>query len=175
MPRVTFAGHPLHPILVTLPIGMLIFGSGMDFFAAAAPDSRRDYAAQAAHVAGLGSALVSAVAGVLDWTSLPRDRDLRRTGTIHGLLNLAVVGATTWNIAAHRRQENRALTCALSAFTIAGLFVSSWYGASLIYEGGVRVKGVDALADSPEIKPRSDRALQDAFGRLAKPLPPSAV
>jgi uncharacterized membrane protein len=173
MPRTTFAGHPAHPILVAFPIGLLFFGSVVDLWDAASPDERREYAAYLGHVSGLGTSVLAAATGLSDFVSLPKREGLRRTGLIHGLLNSAVVIATGVNIWAHRRNKSKALRSALSTFQMAGLFVSSWYGASLIYEGGVRVAGVDPLAGTTEYKPAYDDEIRAAFAKLGSPSQPS--
>ena len=169
MPRTSFAGHPTHPILVAFPIGLLFFGSVLDWWNVVSPDERREYAAYLGHSGGVVTAVAAAATGIADYVSLPRERDLRKTGLVHGVLNALVLTAAGINVWAHLRKKGNAVQCTLSSLEMAGLFVSSWYGASLVYEAGVRVNGLDPLADSPEYKLEGDDKIHDAFASVALP------
>ena len=77
MPKTTFAGHPLHPMLIVAPANLA----------------------------------------------------LRRKGYKHTGGSLA-----------------------LSAIAAVGVFVSGWFGSRMVYEQGMRVKGVDPVEHAPDVK-----------------------
>jgi len=84
------AGHPIHPMLVTLPIGLFVFsfvcdliyvfGSGNPTFAIVALYTM---------CGGIVGALAAAIFGFIDLLSLPSEP--RKTGIVHMSINLVVV------------------------------------------------------------------------------------
>ena len=65
------AGHPIHPMLVTIPIGLWIFSLVCDFIAmrSASPETWNVVALYAL-VGGIVGALVAAIPGLIDLVSL---------------------------------------------------------------------------------------------------------
>jgi hypothetical protein len=47
-----------------------------------------------------------------------------------------------------------------------GLIISAWYGGHLVYEEGMRVRGISPAADAPELKLPQDASIAAAFDRL---------
>src|SRR5215203_7454150 len=78
-------GHPLHPVFTDIPIGAWTTALAMDVAADRDPGMRR--AATFAIGVGLVGALGAAVTGLTDWSETGGRS--RRTGLIHGLLNVA--------------------------------------------------------------------------------------
>src|SRR5687768_6820285 len=81
------AGHPIHPMLVTIPIGLWIFSLVCDFVAlrSDAPGSW-EIASFYALVGGILGALAAAIPGLIDLMSL-RDRPVFSTALTHMGLN----------------------------------------------------------------------------------------
>ncbi|MEU5472541.1 Rieske 2Fe-2S domain-containing protein [Streptomyces lydicus] len=83
-------GHPLHPVLVQVPIGAWMSASVLD----AVPGTRRS----ARFLVGLGvlAAAPAAVAGWVDWAE--QHEDQMRTGLVHALSTASAVGlyAASW-------------------------------------------------------------------------------
>ena len=83
-------GHPIHPMLVTLPIGLWIFSLVCDFVArAAAAPQTWQAAAMYSMVGGILGALAAAVFGLTDLLSLPAGP--KSTAVKHMGLNLVIV------------------------------------------------------------------------------------
>lgn len=102
-------------------------------------------AADVAIAVGLAGAAGAAVTGLTDWSET--SGRARRTGLVHGLLNIA---ATTLYVAAFalRRSGSRASgqTCALAGY---GLAVgSAWLGGDLVYDQRIGVTHADV--EQPE-------------------------
>jgi len=174
MPRITVAGHPLHPQLVGFPIGLIPFSFAMDL--AYAITGNKDYA-RAAHfslIGGAAGAVAAATAGVMDYLAIPNSTEEKQLGTTHGLMNAAVLALETVNIV--RREDgtprSKALALALGAMSTAGLVISQWYGGDLVYEHGVRVKGEKQLEGKREMKPSWDEKIEKSLHRVSEKIQP---
>ena len=126
-------GHPLHPLLVAIPIGSWI--------SAAVFDLLRDEEG-ARRLIGLGvlAAAPSAATGVSDWTSTSGGE--RRVGLVHAILNWAAIASygASWLA---RRRGRRASGIAWSLVGASTVGASGWLGGHLAYALGV---GVDTTA-----------------------------
>src|SRR5215831_220012 len=78
-------GHPLHPVFTDIPIGAWTTALALD--CAADGDDGMERAATFAMGIGLAGALGAAVTGLTDWSETQGES--RRTGLVHGLLNIA--------------------------------------------------------------------------------------
>lgn len=124
-------GHPLHPMLVTVPIGAIASATVLDVTGSDPAAARR--------LIGLGivSSLPAAAAGLSDWGSLHEAE--RRVGVAHALANTAALGLLGVSWFARRNGGGRLTS--LLGFTVMG--VSGWLGGHLSYAQGV---GVDVTA-----------------------------
>jgi uncharacterized membrane protein len=164
----TFAGHPVHPQLVGIPIGLLPFSLSMDIgYHMTGRQSFAD-AAYYSLAGGTGGALAAGAAGAVDYFSIPSGGESKQTANTHAGLNLAVMAVYGLSLAT-RRQDRRpsAAATALSAMGAAGLIVSQWYGGHLVYEHGMRV------GEEEEQRGRlpGDRAVESAAMRSAEAMP----
>ncbi|HEX2902682.1 MAG TPA: Rieske 2Fe-2S domain-containing protein [Jatrophihabitans sp.] len=126
-------GHPVHPLLVAVPIGSFVAASAMDV-AGEAVAARRLIAL------GLASAVPTAATGGSDWVYTSGAE--RRVGFVHATCNwLALAGyATSWRA---RQQGRTAAGIGWSAAGGALLSIGGWLGGHLVYARGV---GVDTTA-----------------------------
>lgn len=136
------AGHPIHPMLVTLPIGLWIFSLVADLVALRSANAAT-WSAVALYcmVGGVVGALLAAVPGLIDLLSL-KDQPVRRTAVIHMSINLAVVvlyAVNAWTRIDH--SVTGSVSLALSVLGVAMFAVSGWLGGKMVYLAGV---GVDA-------------------------------
>ena len=138
-------GHPLHPVFTDLPLGAWTTGLVLDAVAAVRDDRRLEEAADIAIAVGLAGAAGAAITGLTDWSET--SGRARRTGLIHGLLNIA---ATTLYATAYllRRSGSRASgqACALAGFGIAG--GAAWLGGDLVFDQRIGV--THAAVEQPE-------------------------
>ncbi|WP_437597912.1 DUF2231 domain-containing protein [Sorangium sp. So ce590] len=140
-----FLGHPLHPVLVTIPIGAWSCALVLDL-AGIGRGRRLHRGADATAAIGLGGALVAAFAGLADWSTTLGSA--KRIGFVHGAMNMAIAGLYGASLGS-RAIGLRPLGIALSTagFGLAG--ASGWLGGELIYRYGVGV-GNDACERRPE-------------------------
>jgi nitrite reductase/ring-hydroxylating ferredoxin subunit/uncharacterized membrane protein len=150
-----WAGHPLHPALSDLPIGLwagVIVLDAMD----RDPAPRRGIdAAGKLSAAGILAAGAAVLTGLNDW-AVSNDQD-RRVGLFHGLLNtagLGLQGASLGTRVAGHRDTARVLAAA--SFTVTA--AAGYLGGHLVFTKGVMVSRV-AWAAGPR---RWTRALPEA-------------
>jgi nitrite reductase/ring-hydroxylating ferredoxin subunit/uncharacterized membrane protein len=138
-------GHPLHPVFTDLPLGAWTTGLVLDAVAATTHDRGMERAGDVAIAVGLAGAAGAAITGLTDWSET--SGRARRTGLVHGLLNIA---ATTLYATAYilRRSGARSSgqTCALAGYGIA--IGAAWFGGDLVYDQRVGV--THATVDGPE-------------------------
>jgi uncharacterized membrane protein len=152
------AGHPIHPMLVTIPIGLWIFSLIADIVAmrSATPDTW-SLVALYTLVGGIVGALVAALPGLIDLLSL-QDRAIKKTALVHMTINLTVVALYVFN--AWLRFGNPGITggipFGLSVLAVALLSVSGWLGGKMVYLAGVGVSTGDAAATA-ESRRRDER------------------
>jgi nitrite reductase/ring-hydroxylating ferredoxin subunit/uncharacterized membrane protein len=130
--------HPLHPVFTDIPIGAWTTALALDAAANRDPGMRR--AATFAIGVGLVGAIGAAVTGLTDWSET--QGQARRTGLVHGLLNIA---ATSLMAAAFIQRRNDAHENA-RAYAWAGLAIASasaYLGGDLVYAQRIGVTHAD--------------------------------
>ncbi|HXC37443.1 MAG TPA: DUF2231 domain-containing protein [Burkholderiales bacterium] len=141
------AGHPIHPMLVTIPIGLWVFSLVADLVALRS-GTPQSWALVAFYtmVGGIVGALAAALPGLIDLLSL-KDAEIKKTALIHMSINLTIVVLYVIN-AWLRYQASVAgnVTLWLSVLTIAMLLVSGWLGGKMVYLSKVGVSTEEAAA-----------------------------
>ncbi|HZP88027.1 MAG TPA: DUF2231 domain-containing protein [Burkholderiales bacterium] len=133
------AGHPIHPMIVPLPIGLWVFSFVCDIISHFAADPATwQLVALYTMIGGIVGALLAAVFGLIDLLSLPAG-PIRGTAIKHMSLNLTIV--VLFVINAWLRIADRATTAGfwLSLIAILLLLVSGWLGGKMVYTAGVAV------------------------------------
>jgi nitrite reductase/ring-hydroxylating ferredoxin subunit/uncharacterized membrane protein len=130
----TWLGHPLHPVLVSLPIGAWTSATVLDL-----TSLHRSVAARRLVGLGLLAAVPTAAAGGSDWVDTSGAE--RRVGLVHAVGAWTSIGfyAASWRV---RRRD----TIAGKALALAGagtLAITGYLGGHLTYAYGV---GVDTTA-----------------------------
>ena len=148
--KVKFAGHPVHPMLIVFPLGLLATAVIFDIIYLVSGNSQWTVVAYYMIGAGIIGGLAAAVFGWLDWIAIPSGTRARRIGLWHGVGNVVVLALfiLSWVL----RRENPevpptgAIVAGLTGAVIA--LVTGWLGGELVDRLGV---GVDdgAHLDSP--------------------------
>jgi uncharacterized membrane protein len=141
--RASIAQHPIHPILVTLPITFLVTTFVTDLVYWRTQD---EFWAQAAYWllwAGIITAVLAALTGMVDFFSIERVR-AHSAGWIHAGLNTLALILSIINL--WQRSDNLEGAILPWGLVISGLVslvlaVSGWYGGELIYRYKVAVFG----------------------------------
>lgn len=138
------AGHPIHPMLVPLPIGLWVFSFVCDICSRFAADPATwQVVALYTMIGGIVGALAAAVFGFIDLMSLPQG-PVRGTAVTHMAINLTVV--VLFAVNAWFRMSDRASPIGfwLSLVAILLLVVSGWLGGKMVYTQGVAVDTSEA-------------------------------
>lgn len=143
--KANIAGHPLHPILVTIPIGVWVFSLICDIIFKITGNLTWDTMALDSMVVGIIGALVAALPGLWDLYNLPPSQ-AKRIGLWHMSINLSLVTLYVINVL-WRRNTDPSVTgpFILSIFTVILLLLSGWLGGEMIFRHGVAVLPVDEL------------------------------
>jgi uncharacterized membrane protein len=134
-------GHPIHPMLIPYPFALLSTAAFVDM--AAAITSRDSWFQTARHmtVAGLASAVVAALPGIVDYFgTVPPRSTARRSATQHALCNLSALACFV--AAESRRREDGSLPSGGLTLAMAGtglLAMAGWLGGQLIYHEHIAV------------------------------------
>ncbi len=176
MPRTTLAGQPLHPQLVSLPIGLLPTSFVLDLMYLATGDRSYADAAYYTMVGGSAGGLAAAAAGAADYFTIPPHSESKKVANIHAGLNLGVMGLYGLNLLTRAgRRPPGPLSLLLSLVGTAGIVVSQWYGGELVYKLGMRVKPVMKDDQSPEWKLPGDEKIAQTFEKLEERLAPAGA
>jgi nitrite reductase/ring-hydroxylating ferredoxin subunit/uncharacterized membrane protein len=120
----TWLGHPLHPMLVQLPVGSFVSAAILDLLPG---KSRSATTLIAVGTAGVAPAVA---AGLLDWSQMTRDR--RRVGLVHASANAVAVGLYAASLVARLRgRTTRGKALGFAGLSVAGL--GAYLGGHLSY------------------------------------------
>jgi nitrite reductase/ring-hydroxylating ferredoxin subunit/uncharacterized membrane protein len=138
-------GHPLHPVFTDLPIGAWTTGLVLDAVAAASHNRAMEKAADVAIGVGLAGAAAAAVTGLTDWSETSGRS--RRSGLLHGLLNIASTTLYAASFLLRKNGSRRAgWSCAITGYSIA--LGAAYLGGDLVYDQQVGV--THAVTEEPE-------------------------
>jgi uncharacterized membrane protein len=155
--RVSIAGHPIHAMLVTLPIGLWVFSLVADIVFLSNGDARWETTAYFTLGGGIVGALLAAVPGLLDFIGLHEPRE-RRIATAHMALNLAIVAIQVVNFWLRSRSgPGESWAMLISVVAVAALVVSGWLGGQLVHVLGVSQPhhGEGTSAEHDRLHPRT--------------------
>jgi len=97
--RGEWLGHPLHPLVVTVPLGAWISSAVFDL------GTRNEDAARKLVAVGLAATGPAILVGLADYADL--DERQRRVGALHAAVNTVAAGVFTASYLARRRGEHR--------------------------------------------------------------------
>ena len=154
----SIAKHPLHPMLVALPIGLWVFALVCDIVASVGGNSAWSTVALYCVAGGIVGAVVAAVPGLIDYFSID-EAAMRRIATFHMIVNLGALAVFAVNLWSRFSLAPRSVVpLILSAIGVIGIGVASWLGGEMVYVKGMAVEAVEKLAKKVEEKPRLRRA-----------------
>ena len=144
--RTQISEHPVHPMLVVIPLGLWVAALVFDIVGMASGNAMWGTLAFWNIVVGIVGALIAAVPGFLDYLTL--DGRARRIGTWHLVMNVSAVVLFTVNAVVRTQVAFGSIwPLALSIIGVLGLLVSGWLGAELVYVERVGVTEPRERAD----------------------------
>ena len=139
---ITIKGHPLHPLLVTIPVGLFVAALVSDI--AFVTDGSHGWAVASRWLlgGGLAGALLAALAGFADFAGNARIREFR-DAWLHLFANLTMVLIQGVNLILRLPDAEVAgsIGIVLSAAAVLILLFSGWKGGELVFRHGVGQTG----------------------------------
>ena len=145
--RVKLFGHPVHPMLVVFPLGLLATAVIFDLLYLIFDNRLLPTASYYMIAAGLLGGLLAAIFGFIDWLALPNASRAKNIGLWHGIGNVVIVLLFTGSWLLRRDNvdfvpDSPALMLSFAGAALA--LVTAWIGGELVYRLGV---GVDPGAN----------------------------
>jgi uncharacterized membrane protein len=145
--RVKLLGHPIHPMLIVLPLGLLSTAVLFDIIYMFTGNTAFVVAAFWNIAAGIIGGLAAALFGLIDWLALPSGTRAKTIGLWHGGGNVVVVAlfAASWFIRlGNTGNVPGTLGFVLGLTAVVLALVTGWLGGELVDRLGV---GVDEGAN----------------------------
>jgi uncharacterized membrane protein len=162
--RASIGGHPIHPMLIPFPIGLLVFSFIADLiYLWRGNPIWKDYIAFYTMLGGIIGGAAAAIPGLIDWATLT-DRAAVKVANWHARVNIATL--VIFIASFYLRTTSGAawfpsmpmLPVILSLVGVIGLTIAGWLGGQLVFRHGV---AVDVEKESPG-QPESQRHIRAA-------------
>jgi uncharacterized membrane protein len=143
-------GHPIHPMLIVFPLGLLATAVAFDVVGIVRDDSTWYGISYWMIAAGIIGGLLAAFFGLIDWVGIPPRTRAKRIGLLHGVTNVIVVllFVISWFMRGSAGNRPSRGAFALSFIGVALALIGGWLGGELVDRLSI---GVDAGAhpDAP--------------------------
>jgi len=169
--KVKLFGHPIDPMLVVFPLGLLATAALFDVLYLTIANAALPAVSFYMIAAGVVGGLLAAIFGFMDWLGLPGNSRARNLGAWHGIGNFVIV--VTFAVSWLLRRDNPnfipdgvALILSLAGVGLA-LF-TWWIGGELVCRLGVAVDpgaNVNAPSSLTERKPVTASSVKRASHR----------
>lgn len=140
--RVKLFGHPVHPMLIVFPLGLLATAVIFDILFLIFGNRLFPTASYYMIAAGVVGGLLAAIFGFIDWVALPNNSRAKSIGLWHGLGNVVIVllFAGSWFLRGNNVDfvpDGLAMILSLAGTALA--LITAWIGGELVYRLGVGV------------------------------------
>lgn len=140
--RAKLLGHPIHQMLVVLPLGLFIGAVVFDGLYVWTGSTAFATVGYFNIIGGIVSGLAAAVFGLIDWLAIPSGTRAKRIGLMHGASNVVVVALFAYVWFTRSTIADVAPTTAVFAIEAIALLiggVAGWLGGELVDRLGVGV------------------------------------
>jgi len=140
--HIKIMGHPVHPMLIVFPLGLLAASLGFDIGYLKTGDSELAIVAYWMISAGIIGGLLAAVFGAFDWWAIPSHTRAKAIGLWHGIGNVIVVllfigsWILRYRVLGYIPPDS---AVALSAIAVGLALITGWLGGELVGRLGVGV------------------------------------
>lgn len=159
--KASIGGHPIHPMLIPFPIGLLVFSLVADvIYLWRGNPVWENYVAFYTLLGGIIGAAAAAIPGLIDWSTLT-DPAAVKVANWHARVN--ITGLVIFIASFYLRTTNGSkwivslpmLPFILSLIGVVGLSIAGYLGGELVFKHGV---AVDAHSGPPPRTETSSRA-----------------
>lgn len=162
--KATLFGHPVHPMLIVFPLGLLSVAAIFDIIYISTHNGHWAEVSYWMIVSGIIGGLIAAVFGLIDWLGIPQGTRAKYIGLIHGLSNVVVVVLfiVSWFM---RRPDPAAPSITAMTLGWIGIVIAlfaGWLGGELVYRLNV---GVEHGANLDAPNSLSGRPAAERVGR----------
>lgn len=168
--KVKILGHPVHPMLIVFPLGLLATAVVFDILFMTTGNQAFPTVSYYLIAAGVIGGLTAAIFGFIDWLGLPANSRARTIATWHGLGNVLIVVLflLSWFIRGNNDDlipNAQALTLSFAGVALA--LVTGWLGGELVYRLGI---GVESGANANAPSSLSNKPATDSASRTKRPV-----
>lgn len=162
--RASVAGHPIHPMLIPFPIGLLVFSLVADLVYLWRGNAVwENYIAFYTLLGGIIGGAAAAIPGLIDWATLT-DRPAVKVANWHARVN--IIGLLIFITSFYLRTTSGAtwivnmpmLPVVLSGVGVIGLAIAGYLGGELVFRHGVAVNSQSSAPPKAEALPNRIRA-----------------
>lgn len=138
-------GHPLHPAIVHVPLGLWTAACLFDLVAWFGPDTPvLPQLSFYAVLVGLIAALLAVPTGAADWAPIKKDKPAWTLGLYHLLLNFVatIVWAVNFGLRLDAIGEDAAVTAPVLVTSVIGIllvFVGGYLGSLMVFDHGTSI------------------------------------
>jgi uncharacterized membrane protein len=162
--RAKLLGHPVHPMLIVIPLGLFIAAVVFDAFYLWQSTPAFASVSYWNIAGGVIGGLLAAVFGLIDWLAIPANTRAKRIGLIHGAANVVVVALFSAAWLMRGGTIDNAPTTTVFLVEVAALLlgaVSGWLGGELVdrlsvgVDDGAHLDAPSSLSGLPAATARS--------------------
>jgi uncharacterized membrane protein len=162
--RAKLLGHPIHPMLIVFPLGLLATAVAFDVVGLVQGENSWFGISYWMIAAGIVGGLLAAIFGLIDWLAIASGTRAKRIGLLHGATNVVVtlLFIASWFLrgAPGQTPGTGALACSFIGVVLA--LVGGWLGGELVDRLGI---GVDPGAHANAPNALSGRPATETEGR----------
>src|SRR5947208_1987387 len=139
--RAKLLGHPVHPMLIVFPLGLLATAIAFDIVGLVSGDNSWFGISFWMIAAGIIGGLLAAVFGLIDWWAIPSGTRAKSIGLLHGAGNVVVVllFIGSWLLRRPAPENPGGTAFALAFVAVVLALVTGWLGGELVDRLGVGV------------------------------------
>ena len=156
--KFAIAGHPVHPMLVSLPIGLFAWALVANIVYLLTDSDRTWYEISYwSSIAGIATALLAAIPGMIDGFTIGRGSEAREKAMLHMTLNLVVIGLFVGAVLLMRGNgategSELTLSVALQAVAVGLLGLSGWIGGEMVFRDHLAI-----IPEDPDVAAQEQR------------------
>jgi uncharacterized membrane protein len=149
--KAKFLGHPIHQILIVIPLGLFVTGTIIDVISSVWRHGKFAYSAFVMIGGGIVGGIAAAVFGLIDFLAIPVNTAAKVVGLLHAVGNvflLALFGAS-WLARKDHPEKPGTKARILSLLGVAMGGATGWLGGELVDRYGIGVsRGANLNAPS---------------------------